>query len=189
MGLTSRRWAFVALAALAGCAADQHGQAGGEAPIIQSSGNGMSFVSQAAGIRLVYPNSWHSVPGKLLLTLAPSGESSAGANTVVLDYPDIPGVMAFMVSLPAVENGFVNDLQKRYKPLTIEEKSDHPVAGVDGQLLRATGQRDSGPAVIVAEFLVRKGHVYVIDAETDQAKAASARAAFDMILKSLQWTD
>ncbi|MGA2230903.1 MAG: hypothetical protein ABSH22_08385 [Tepidisphaeraceae bacterium] len=140
-------------------------------------------------MRFAYPDSWHPVTDDTVLTLVPVGESKIGLHTVVIDEPDLPPHFPGLIPLGLVEAGFVADVQSRYKQVVLTPSTERLLAGVKGRFVQAKGKGDLGERVVVALLCVRGDHVFLIDAETDAAGAAAARAAFETVVSSMQWMD
>jgi hypothetical protein len=145
--------------------------------------------NQSGGLRFAYPNSWHPIADDTVLTLVPVDESKIGLHTLVVEVPDLPPHIPFFIPLPLVVSGFVADLKKRYKEVTLLDSADLAVAGSPGHWIRASGRRSAGDVIVLALLCVHGDRVYVIDAESDPAGADAAKAAFDRVVNSIQWMD
>lgn len=148
-----------------------------------------TFQSQPHHVRFSYPPSWHPVADDTVLTLIPAGETSIGKHVLVVQQPALPFHIPGWIPLPSVESGFVDDLKKRYKQLTVAESTDHPLAGYDGRQVVAKGLRDGQPVVVMALLCVHGDAVYLVVATTDSDGEKSAREAFDRVVSSFRWID
>jgi hypothetical protein len=188
---------FVALALIGACAAHNPTPQGSDSGSSQQSslqpvGPGFeSFTSSPHHVAFSYPSAWHPVAGDKVLTLVPKDESSIGQNTILVEQPDLPPHIPGFIPLGSVENGFVDDLKKRYNSLQVDQSISQPLAGADGRLVLAHGLRGPNGAKVVVdgELCVRGDAVYLVVATTDDAHAASARDAFNRIVQSFRWID
>jgi len=179
---------ILAVAVAAGCAAQPVATTRPTTTIAAMAGVTW-FQDATSQMRFAYPDSWHPVKDDTVLTLVPAGESKIGMHTVVIDEPDLPPHFPGLIPLGLVEAGFVADVQSRYKQVTLTPSTERLLAGVKGRFVQAKGRGDLGERVVVALLCVRGDHVFLIDAETDAAGAAAARAAFETVVSSMQWTD
>jgi hypothetical protein len=83
----------------------------------------------------------------------------------------------------------VNDLKKRYHDVTVPLSADRSVAGAGGREVHASGRRGDAEVYVVALLCVRGDTIYIVNAQTTAALASSAKAAWDMVVNSMQWTD
>ncbi len=173
--------AFILLLQLAGCAATPDRTIPGTNPSL------ISFGSAAAGMRFSYPKNWHPAKDDTVLSLVPIAETTMAKNHVVIDMPDLPFHIPFVIPMDPVVSGFEDDLKKRYKDVTESPVVDLVVGGVPGKEVNARARSESGEVVVKAVLLVRGDHVFVIDAETEASKATDAAAAFNTVVESLQW--
>ncbi len=173
--------AFIFLFQLTGCAATPN------RPIATTDPSLVLFESREMGMRFSYPKAWHPVKDDTILSLVPAGEDTLRVNHLVIDNPDVPFHIPFVIPMGPVVSGFEDDVKKRYKEVTEEPVRDRIVAGVAGKEVNARARSDSGEVVVRAVLLVRGDHVFVIDVESEAAKAADAMAAFETVVESLQW--
>ena len=138
-------------------------------------------------MRFSYPKTWHPVKDDTILSLVPARENSLQDNHLVIDNPDLPLHIPFIIPMGPVVSGFEDDVKKRYKDVAESPVVDRIVGGVAGKEVNARARSDKGDVVVKAVLLVKGDHVYVIDAETLAANATDAAAAFETVVESLQW--
>jgi hypothetical protein len=149
--------------------------------------NSVMFVSSAAHLRCGYPKTWHSIPDDSILCLVPAGQAVRDGHRLVIDTPDLPPHIPFLIPLGLVADGFVDDVKKRYKDVSVSPLVDRLLDGLSAKEVDATGRDVNGIVVVRALLCVKGDQVFVIDTKTDAAGAAAAGRVFDAVVDSLQW--
>lgn len=138
------------------------------------------------GIRLTYPAApWTPAPSKdyaLLLT-----PKSPDGNSISLEVPKLPAHLPGFIPIPAVVNGYTDDLKKQHPGISIEKPVPIKVAGADGRRVRSSWPADQPPRAEDAVLIVHGDRVYIFRANAAQAGNAESSHALDGILGSVQW--
>lgn len=145
-----------------------------------------TFQSQQAGLRLRYPGDWSQKQSKddvLLLVPAAGGTD----RSITLDLPKIPMHLPGAMTMPLIENGFIDDQKKHHAGLKVEEKSDQTIAGSKARLVRSTWKANGKDYTDVALLIVHNDKVYILSLDADQDGFASTRAAMDKLAQSIEW--
>jgi hypothetical protein len=177
-----RRIGMLLAAAMTGCAIHPPAAPPAMAP------NFAPFVSRTAHLRCSYPRSWHPIPDAAILCLVPAGQTARDGQRLVIDTPNLPPHIPFLIPLNLVADGFVDDIKKRYKIVSVSPLLDRPLGGLAGREVNATARDDDVVVVLRALLCVNGDRVFVIDTKTELAGAAAAARIFDAVVDSLQWT-
>lgn len=145
------------------------------------------FRSASNGLCFKYPTGWKPGPGDVVLTLVPVNDATNGNSSITVDVPKLPPHIPGFIPLGMVENGFVDDLKKRYSDVRLQQSQPQPIPTAAARRVRATGRDQSGAVNIDAVIAVRGDHVYIISAETDPAFAGPASQAMDTMMRTWKW--
>lgn len=142
---------------------------------------------RSKGVKLRYPADWR--PRKnpdYELMLLPAGTSQSGRR-ITLDVPDLPPHLPFMIQMKRIEHDYLEDLKKEHPDLHVEESREIKLPDAIAKLVRSSWRRDKVAYDDVALLMIHASAVYILDAQTDDPKLATTRAAFDSIESSIEW--
>ena len=146
-----------------------------------------SFESKEAGIRLHYPGDWMAKASKDDVLLLVPRDGTAG-RTITLDLPKIPMHLPGAMTLPLIQNGFVDDQRKHHPGLKVEETKDQTIAKSKAKFVRSTWKESGKDFVDAALLIVHGERVYILSLDSDEQGYESTRAALDKIAGSIEWT-
>lgn len=143
----------------------------------------------AKGIRFKLPADWSPKKNPdFELMLLPAGAQSDEPR-ITLDVPDLPPHLPWMIQMNRIEHDYVADLKKAHPDLKLDDASDVKIPNTVARLVRTTWhEKDQQPHDDVALLMIHANAVYILDARAQQSQIDKARAAFDRIRASMQWT-
>jgi hypothetical protein len=151
------------------------------------SASGGTFDRPDVGVRLDWPAGWVQRPSDdFVLFLARQGGD--GSSTVSLDVPDLPPHIPGMIPVGSVRGGYLDDLRKAAGTIKTSDLSPPTVPGASERFVRSTWTDAAGEWQETALLLVHADRVYILRARSKTSDEQATRAAFDEVLKSLQWT-
>lgn len=153
---------------------------------------GGTFDRPDLGIRLAWPDGWatrKSEEYELVLVPSPArGRNGAEVTSISLDVPDLPPHIPNMIPIGQVRKGYLDDLRKAVGALHVEDLSPPSVGGATARFVRCTWADKQGRAdQETALLMVHADHVYILRARSPADAEPETRAAFDAIVKSMQW--
>lgn len=147
-----------------------------------------AFDGSAKGFKVGYPSDWTTKPSKDdFLLLVPANDSSKNAPNITIDVPDLPPHFPGMITLKAVEHGYLDDLKKQHPALKIDEDCEQPITNGKARLVRTSWKDADRSSTETTLLIIHSDRVYLITADADAEKYVSTRAVFDGIVGSLQW--
>jgi hypothetical protein len=140
------------------------------------------------GVRLNLPGGWESRPSQdFVLMLVPTGATSEDTS-ISLDVPKLPPHIPGLIPIGSVRNGYLDDLKKSVGKL---DTKDLPQPGVPHAIQRLVrSQWTHGNRVAQQEtalLMVHNDRVYILRGRSSVSDEPKTRAAFDEIVKSLNW--
>ena len=145
-----------------------------------------TFENKSAGIRLHYPSDWTAKPSKDDVMLLVPRDGAAG-RSITLDLPHIPMHLPGAMTLPLIQNGFVDDQRKHHSGLKVEEAKDQTIAHSKAKFVRSTWKESGKDFTDVSLLIVHDERVYILSLDSDQQGYEPARAAMDQIAGSIEW--
>ena len=145
-----------------------------------------TFENKGAGIRLHYSSDWVAKGSKDDVMLLVPRDGAAG-RSITLDLPKIPMHLPGAMTLPLIQNGFVDDQRKHHPGLKVEEARDETIAKSKAKFVRSTW-KESGKGFVDATLLiVHDERVYILSLDSDEQGYQPARGEFDKIADSIEW--
>jgi hypothetical protein len=145
-----------------------------------------TFENKNAGIRLHYPGDWTARASKDDVMLLVPRDGAAG-RSITLDLPKIPFHLPGAMTLPLIQNGFVDDQRKHHPGLKVEESKDEAVAHSKAKFVRSTWKDNGHDFTDASLLIVHAERVYILSLDSDQQGYEAARAAMDKIAESIEW--
>ena len=169
---------------LAGCAGTRPGT--GATPPAPPSSVVPTTQYHDHGIAFQYPAAWK--PAKddtAVFRIVAPGTATADLTLYV---PAVPGFAAAFVNPTIVGSHYGEDEKKQQIPDAVVTFTDVPAAGGTGRRIKLVGHDAQGhPAINEAVALVHAGRVYIFSTDTDAAGLATAEAALNAAVGSIQW--
>jgi hypothetical protein len=146
-----------------------------------------SFDRPDLGVRLDRPDGWDDQPSQdFVLLLAPA---AGGGASLSLDVPDLPLHIPGLIPIGSVRGGYLDDLRKAVGPTQTTSLTPPGVPDAAARIVRSTWTDPAGrPHQETALLLVHADRVYILRARSPAPDEPATRAAFDEIIRSLQWT-
>jgi hypothetical protein len=182
---------LVVLAAAGGCSrrrpASRSVPAPTSAPATTQSFPGGTFDRPALGVRLDWPTGWVQQPSKeYVLLLSAAG---GGGATLSLDVPDLPPHIPGMIPIGSVRGGYLDDLRKSVGRVRTENLSPPAVHAANTRFVRSTWTDEGGTEwQETALLMVHGDRVYILRGRSPVSGERETRGAFDVIIRSLEWT-
>ena len=148
------------------------------------------YENRAAHFKLQYPADWVSqTDPDYVLVLAPPGTSDGDKNNrVTVDVPDLPPHLPGMITIGKVKSGYLDDLRKRLKNMKVTEDSQQSIPKAKAERVVVTGKENGQDRTIPALLMIHSERVYIIRADTETKNAPQAKAVWEEMISTLQWT-
>lgn len=150
--------------------------------------SGGKFDGSKWGFTAEYPAGWTLKPSQNYeMFLVPAGTAQSDTS-VSVDVPDLPPHIPGMIPFRLVKNGYTDDLTKSHPDVQTRDETAPPVPNAKAALVTSTWKVAGKPVSETALILLHADHVYIIRAHDDPSTEKETRAAFDAVVKSLNWT-
>jgi hypothetical protein len=152
------------------------------------------YVAHGLGFAVRIPNGWAPATDKqlALLLLPDQRQPRAGGRSgpsMSMDIPALPPHLPGMIRMPLIEDGFVNDLKKRFKDVVVLEGRAIDIPNAQARVLLLTWRDDTRHMKQRAVLMIHAGRVYILRATAPAQSFDVVDQAFDVMLASLEWTD
>lgn len=147
----------------------------------------VTFENKEAGVRLMYPADWVPEKGsKSMVDVAAPGEKAYASLSV--DIPKLPWHPPGMLPLFEIQSGYVSDLKKNLiHDAQVDESVKVTVPDSSARRVKCSGHVNGKAMIDVAVLIVHADRVYILSCDGDDAGYATARAALDASVASIQW--
>ena len=149
--------------------------------------NVVTLEDKKAGVRLTYPADWAPEKGsKSLVDVAAPGDKAYASLSI--DIPKLPWHPPGMLPLFEIQSGYVSDLKKnQIHDAQVNESVDVKVPDSSARRVKCSGHENGKVMIDVAVLIVHADRVYILSCDGDDAGYATARAALDASVASIQW--
>ena len=146
------------------------------------------YENHDAGVHLEFPSSWQTHrSADYVWAISPVSTGEAGAPEISLDVPSVPPHLPGMITLSAVKRGYLDDLRKQMKDLTVFADTDYTLPQSKARWVEASGH-DAGRARKVGALLfIHAERVYILRADSSSDQYDKTKAVLDQIIASLRW--
>jgi len=136
---------------------------------------------------LTYPRDWQPEKGsKSVLDVATGGDKAYAE--LSLDIPKLPWHPPGMLPLSSIEHGYVSDLKKnQIHDAQVDESVAVKVPDSSARRVKCSGHENGKVMIDVAVLIVHADRVYILSCDGDDDGYATARAALDAAVASIQW--
>jgi hypothetical protein len=93
-----------------------------------------------------------------------------------------------MIPIGSVRGGYLDDLRKAVGTIKTTDLPPPPIPGAGERFVRSTWTDAAGEWQETALLLVHGDRVYILRGRSKTSDEADTRAAFDGVVRSLQWT-
>jgi hypothetical protein len=152
---------------------------------------GLLFADPSHGFSLRYPSGWskRQDSDKENVLVADSTANDPNGVELTVAVPDLGAHIPGFIPLGAVQSGYINDLKKRLKDVSVQESGAPKISGASGtRRFVVTGTSAKGERKLDVALLVKGDHLYILTAEAPVKDFAKAKAALDQALATWQWT-
>jgi hypothetical protein len=91
------------------------------------------------------------------------------------------------MTMPLIENGFIDDLRKHHPGLKTEEAKDQTVAKSKARFVRSTWKEGGKDFTDAALLIVHGDKVYILSLDCDTPGYETMHATMEKIAASLEW--
>ena len=142
-----------------------------------------SFEDAQHHFATVYPATWTTRKDDANVLCA--SNNSAELDIAV---PKLPAHIPGIIPLPAVQNGYVDDVRKRLKNVKTTSGEPIRVAGATARKFGISGVDDSGKTKNLLVIAIVKGdHLYIVTGEAPADSFDAARDAVERVAASWKW--
>jgi hypothetical protein len=145
-----------------------------------------TFESKNAGVRLHYPSAWIAKAGKDDVMLLVPRDGAAG-RSITLDLPKIPMHLPGAMTLPLIQNGYVDDQRKHHPGLKVEEAKDQMIARSRAKFVRSTWKESGKDFTDATLLIVHDERVYILSLDCDDQSYQPDRKVLDDVAGSIEW--
>jgi hypothetical protein len=148
-----------------------------------------TFEDKPDGIRFQYPDGWKPVTGGTALFKVSNPDPAKGYAVLSLDVPKLPWHVPGMIPIDPVANGYIDDVKKRLggEGAKVEQDIAVSIPSAQAKRVKITGVDNGKPSIDEAVTIVHGDKVYILSCDSDDQGYATAKAALDMAVGSIQW--
>jgi hypothetical protein len=157
----------------------------------EASGDGVIFRDARHGFSVKYPRGWARRKGDSaedVLTIDKDPDKHTEPE-VTIDVPKLPPHIPGMIPLSAVESGYVDDVKKRMKNVSVVESKPVKVDGAPARRFVLCGEDKDGKRKLVVLAILKGDHLYMVGGEGPADEFETVEAAFEQVSKSWKWKE
>jgi hypothetical protein len=141
------------------------------------------FEDREHGFAVMIPAQWSSRqdPQNVLTLAGPGG--------VELDIavPKLPAHIPGFIPLAAVKSGYVDDLKKRLKDVTVSDERDLKIDGAAAHEFTAAGAAQDGPHKLSVLLITRNDRLYIVAGEAPAKEFSKVQDAVNLVAAGWKW--
>lgn len=153
----------------------------------------MTYTDSRFEFSVRVPPGWQAEPtDEFALLVSPAGDPSGAARgsevSLSIDVPRLPPHLPGMIRLSLVQNGFINDVEKRFDELAVLEDRAADVHDAESRMLLLSWLDDGRQFKQRAVLMIHAGRVYILRATAPVESFGTVDEALEGMLNSLEWT-
>jgi hypothetical protein len=111
----------------------------------------------------------------------------AGGAELDIAVPKLPAHIPGFIPLAAVKSGYVDDLNKRLKDVTVSDERDLRIDGAAAHEFIADGAAPDGPRKLAVLLITRGDRLYIVTGEAPAKEFSKVQNAVSAVAASWQW--
>jgi hypothetical protein len=153
--------------------------------VASSRPSGTRFQDAAHGFATTCPDAWTrrdaNGPEDVLSLAGPGGAELSIA------VPKLPAHVPGIIPLPAVQDGYVDDVRKRLADVTVTESAATRVTGASARRFAITGRDQGGPRKLLVIAIVKGDHLYIVTGEGPADRYDAVKQGVERVAQSWTW--